>query len=89
MLASYHRRSDTTRRPRDTDIAAAVQPTFQEQKSDAKQGLGAAKDAQRMARIAKFYEKLPKGQAPERATGGLFGRYQARYMGKNPSAARK
>lgn len=42
-----------------------------------------------MARIAKFYEKLPKGTAPDRATGGLLGRYQARYMGKNPSAARK
>jgi len=42
-----------------------------------------------MARIAKFYERLPKGAAPDRATGGLFGRYQARYMGKNPSAARE
>jgi len=42
-----------------------------------------------MARIAKFYERLPKGAAPDRATGGLIGRYQARYMGKNPSAARK
>lgn len=42
-----------------------------------------------MARIAKFYEKLPKGAAPDRATGGLIGRYQARYMGKNASAARK
>ncbi|KAK5947652.1 ATP synthase f chain, mitochondrial precursor [Knufia obscura] len=52
-------------------------------------GLGAAKDAVRMARIAKFYERLPKGAAPDRATGGLLGRYQARYMGKNPSAARK
>ena len=53
------------------------------------QGLGAAKDAQRMARIAKFYEKLPKGAAPDRSTGGLIGRYQARYFGKNPSAARE
>jgi hypothetical protein len=53
------------------------------------QGLGAAKDAIRMARIVKFYEKLPKGPAPERATSGLLGRYQNRYFGKNPSAARK
>jgi len=60
-----------------------------ENESDRDQGLGAAKDAVRMARIAKFYERLPKGAAPDRATGGLIGRYQARYMGKNPSAARK
>lgn len=53
------------------------------------QGLGAAKDAVRMARIAKFYERLPKGAAPERAPSGLLGRYQARYMGKNASAARE
>jgi hypothetical protein len=52
------------------------------------QGLGAAKNAVRMARIAKFYEKLPKGPAPQRAPSGLLGRYQARYFGKNPSAAR-
>lgn len=42
-----------------------------------------------MARIAKFYERLPKGAAPDRSTGGLLGRYQARYFGKDPSAARK
>lgn len=53
------------------------------------QGLGAAKDAVRMARIAKFYERLPKGAAPDRATGGPLGWYQAKYFGKNPSAARK
>lgn len=52
------------------------------------QGLGAAKDAARMARIVKFYERLPKGPAPERATGGPLGWYQAKYFGKNPSAAR-
>jgi F-type H+-transporting ATPase subunit f len=52
------------------------------------QGLGAAKDAARMARIVRFYERLPKGPAPERATGGPLGWYQAKYFGKNPSAAR-
>lgn len=57
--------------------------------TDRIQGLGAAKDAVRMARIAKFYERLPKGAAPEQAPSGLLGRYQARYFGKNPSAARK
>ncbi len=52
------------------------------------QGLGAATNAVRMARIAKFYEKLPKGPAPERAAGGPLGWYQNKYFGKNPSAAR-
>ncbi|KIV93548.1 hypothetical protein PV10_04755 [Exophiala mesophila] len=51
------------------------------------QGLGAAKDAIRMARIVKFYEKLPKGPAPKREATGLLGRYQAKYFGENPSAA--
>jgi len=51
------------------------------------EGLGAAKDAVRMARIAKFYERLPKGPAPEIKSSGLLGRYQDKYFGKNPSAA--
>jgi Mitochondrial F1-F0 ATP synthase subunit F of fungi len=53
------------------------------------QGLGAAKDAVRMARIAKFYERLPKGPMPEIKPRGLLERYQHRYFGKNPSAARE
>lgn len=53
------------------------------------QGLSAAKDAVRMARIAKFYERLPKGPAPEIKSSGLLGRYQDKYFGKNPSAARE
>lgn len=52
------------------------------------QGLSAAKDAVRMARIAKFYERLPKGPAPEIKSSGLLGRYQDKYFGKNASAAR-
>jgi len=40
-----------------------------------------------MARIAKFYERLPKGPAPEIKPSGLLGRYQAKYFGKEPSAA--
>ncbi|KAF7512986.1 hypothetical protein GJ744_011252 [Endocarpon pusillum] len=51
------------------------------------EGLGAAKDAVRMARIAKFYERLPKGPMPEIKPRGLLERYQHRYFGKNPSAA--
>ncbi|KIW12860.1 hypothetical protein PV08_08047 [Exophiala spinifera] len=50
-------------------------------------GLGAAANAQRMAKIAKFYEQLPKGPAPQRAPSGPLGWYQAKYFGKNPSAA--
>ncbi|KAI1610718.1 F-type H+-transporting ATPase subunit F [Exophiala viscosa] len=60
-----------------TDIVQVANPS----------GLGAAKNAQRMAKIAKFYEQLPKGPAPNRAPGGPLGWYQAKYFGKNPSAA--
>jgi len=50
--------------------------------------LGAAKDAARMARVVSFYEKLPRGSAPEIKPKGLFERYQHRYFnkGKNDSA---
>lgn len=41
-----------------------------------------------MQRVVSFYEKLPRGAAPEHKAKGLIGRYQARYFGKNPSAAR-
>ncbi|KZF23282.1 hypothetical protein L228DRAFT_246030 [Xylona heveae TC161] len=50
-------------------------------------GIGAAQDAARMQRVVSFYEKLPRGAAPEPKPKGLLGRYQARYFGKNPSAA--
>ena len=53
------------------------------------QGIGAAQDAARMQRIVSFYEKLPRGPAPDVPAKGLFGRYSARYFGKNPSGARK
>ncbi|KAI1005107.1 hypothetical protein K3495_g3108 [Podosphaera aphanis] len=49
-------------------------------------GIGAAQDAARMARVVSFYEKLPRGPAPEVKAEGLIGRYKARYFGKNPSA---
>ncbi|KAI9705538.1 MAG: hypothetical protein M1836_006293 [Candelina mexicana] len=49
--------------------------------------IGGAQDAARMQRVVSFYEKLPRGPAPEIKPKGLFGRYQARYFGKNPSAA--
>ena len=42
-----------------------------------------------MANISKFYEKLPKGPAPEIKARGPFERYKARYFGKNPSIARE
>ncbi|GAB1195236.1 hypothetical protein APSETT444_004491 [Aspergillus pseudonomiae] len=51
--------------------------------------IGAAKDAARMDRVVNFYARLPRGSAPEVKPTGLIGRYQARYFGKNPSAARK
>ncbi|KAI1499401.1 mitochondrial F1-F0 ATP synthase subunit F of fungi-domain-containing protein [Biscogniauxia marginata] len=49
--------------------------------------IGAAPDAVRMKRVVSFYEKLPRGPAPEIKATGLLGRYQAKYFGKNPSAA--
>lgn len=51
-------------------------------------GIGASADAARMQRVVGFYEKLPRGSAPEPKPRGLLQRYQARYMGKNPSAMR-
>jgi F-type H+-transporting ATPase subunit f len=42
-----------------------------------------------MQRVVSFYEKLPRGAAPAVKPKGLMGRYQARYFGKNASAARK
>lgn len=42
-----------------------------------------------MQRVVSFYEKLPRGAAPEVKPSGLLGRYQARYFGKNQSAARR
>ncbi|KAH8150557.1 uncharacterized protein LAJ45_05253 [Morchella importuna] len=50
-------------------------------------GIGAAKDASRMARVVDFYGKLPRGPAPEVKATGLIGRYQAKYFGKETSAA--
>jgi hypothetical protein len=57
-------------------------------RSNTTQGLGAAQDAVRMKRVVSFYEKLPRGPAPQTQPKGLIGRYQAKYFGKNPSAAR-
>lgn len=41
-----------------------------------------------MQRVVSFYEKLPRGAAPEVKAKGLLGRYQAKHFGKNPSAKR-
>jgi F-type H+-transporting ATPase subunit f len=56
--------------------------------ADGIQGIGAAADAARMQRVVSFYEKLPRGSAPEAKPKGLLGWYQAKYFGKNPSATR-
>ncbi|KAL7275735.1 ATP synthase f chain, mitochondrial precursor [Rhizina undulata] len=39
-----------------------------------------------MSRVVDFYGKLPRGPAPEVKPTGFFGRYQAKYFGKKPSA---
>ncbi|KAL2039932.1 hypothetical protein N7G274_007335 [Stereocaulon virgatum] len=49
--------------------------------------IGGAKDAARIHSLGDFYGKLPRGPAPDPKITGLFSRYQARYFGKNPSAA--
>jgi len=42
-----------------------------------------------MQRVVAFYEKLPRGPAPEAQPKGLIQRYQHRYMnGKNARAMR-
>ena len=41
-----------------------------------------------MQRVVSFYEKLPRGAAPEIKAKGLLGRYQAKYFGKNASVTR-
>lgn len=41
-----------------------------------------------MKRVVNFYEKLPRGPAPEVKPTGILGRYQAKHFGKNPSAMR-
>ena len=42
-----------------------------------------------MQKVVSFYEKLPRGPAPEPEAKGLLGRYAKKHMGKNPSARRK
>lgn len=41
-----------------------------------------------MKRVVNFYEKLPRGPAPEVKPTGILGRYQAKHFGKNPSVKR-
>lgn len=41
-----------------------------------------------MNRVAKFYERLPRGAAPEPVASGPLDRYKLKYFGKNPSAKR-
>ncbi|KAI0592805.1 mitochondrial F1-F0 ATP synthase subunit F of fungi-domain-containing protein [Biscogniauxia sp. FL1348] len=47
--------------------------------------IGTAPDALRMKRVVNFYEKLPRGPAPEYEATGILGRYQAKHFGKNPT----
>lgn len=41
-----------------------------------------------MQRVVSFYEKLPRGAAPEVQAKGILGRYQAKHFGKNASGKR-
>lgn len=42
-----------------------------------------------MQKVVSFYERLPRGPAPEPKPKGLLQRYQHRYFGNKPSAMRK
>lgn len=42
-----------------------------------------------MQRVVSFYEKLPRGPAPDVKAKGILGRYQAKHFGKNPSVTRR
>lgn len=53
------------------------------------QAIGGAPDALRMQRVVSFYEKLPRGAAPEIKARGPLGWYQAKYFGKKPSVQRR
>ena len=50
--------------------------------------IGSSPNAIRMQKVVSFYEKLPRGAAPEVQAKGLLGRYQKKYMGKNASGRR-
>ncbi|RMY48104.1 hypothetical protein D0865_08284 [Hortaea werneckii] len=51
--------------------------------------IGGAADANRMKRVVGFYEKLPRGPAPQPQAKGFLQWYQLKYMsGRNPSTAR-
>jgi len=52
------------------------------------QMIGANPDAVRMQRVVSFYEKLPRGAAPEVKPQGFWGKYQAKHFGKNPTVKR-
>lgn len=52
------------------------------------QAIGSDPNAIAMRRVVNFYEKLPRGPAPEVKATGILGRYQAKHFGKNPSAKR-
>ena len=52
------------------------------------QAIGGAPDALRMQRVVSFYEKLPRGVAPESKAKGILGRYQAKHFGKKTSVQR-
>ncbi|KAF2800123.1 hypothetical protein K505DRAFT_413234 [Melanomma pulvis-pyrius CBS 109.77] len=47
--------------------------------------IGASPNAVRMQKVVGFYEKLPRGPAPEIQPKGFLQRYQKRYFGKNQS----
>lgn len=68
--------------------ARSLRTTHQERMLIFIQAIGSSPNALRMQKVVSFYEKLPRGAAPEVQAKGLLGRYQKRYFGKNASAMR-
>ncbi|KAI9662686.1 MAG: hypothetical protein M1831_002729 [Alyxoria varia] len=50
-------------------------------------GVSAAPDAKRIQRLIRFYERLPRGPAPDPPTTGPISWYRNKYFGKKDSAA--
>lgn len=59
-----------------------------DERTNDEQAIGSDPNAIAMRRVVNFYEKLPRGPAPEVKPTGILGRYQAKHFGKNPTAKR-
>ncbi|KAK1460579.1 hypothetical protein CCUS01_08927 [Colletotrichum cuscutae] len=81
------RRGLSTLIPPKVRSSPSVRPTTGSSAIEPGEALGADPNAVRMQRVVNFYEKLPRGAAPEAKPTGILGRYAAKHFsGKNASA---